>query len=176
MAVAVSTVTSLGDALQELLDAGLAALATTGKGVPDIHYVSAGVPPADFGCDQLIAFANLIGEEATQPGSPTPAPGRRHGRGRVNLPTMNLMVARCWSVKPPISEASIPGLNADGLAHAEDGWALWNGVTAAIRDNTLFGGRCDDIHFDGLRALDPKGGLYGWILTLRPSLDGIPAA
>lgn len=170
-----STVDSLGVMLEDLLTAAVAALATTGKGAPELQYLSPGLPIEDFGCDQVIVFSALIGEEMTQPITPIPATGRRYARGRVNLPTLGIHVARCMTVTPPVRPADIPKITADALAHCQDGWALWNGITAALRAGTLFGGTCDDVHMDGLRARDPSGGLYGWTMTMRPELPGIPA-
>lgn len=174
--VTVSTLDTLGETLQALLAVAAAALADTSRGTPDLQYLSPGLPIQDFGCDHLIGFAGNLAEETTTPIAPLPAVGRRYARYRINLPTLSIELARCFSVEPPVTEAQLPEMTADGLAHCQDGWALWNGVTQALRDGGLLEGRCDDVHLDALRPLDPARGLFGWTFTIRPSLDGIPGS
>lgn len=172
--MAVSTIDSLGQLLQDLLNVAATALAPTTRGTPEIQYLSPGLPPMDFGCDSLIAFAGGIAEETTTPIAPLPATGHRFARARVNLPTIAVIVSRCWTVEPPVTEDQIPLLTTDGLQHCQDGWALWNGITQALRDGDLLGGRCDLAHFQPLQPRDPAGGLFGWTFSLRVNLDGIP--
>lgn len=175
--VVVSDIDTLGATLQDFLDVAVAALALTDKGPPALQYVADGLPALDR-CDLVCTYLAGMGEEMTQPISPIPATGRRYARGRVNLPGFVVLVARCRTNlqggDANYREPSAAQLTADGLAHAQDGWALWNGFTQAFRDGTLLGGRCDDIHFDQLLPLEPQGGVNGWTLHIRADLPGIP--
>jgi hypothetical protein len=179
--VTAATVDALGDAAQELLDAALRALALTSAGAPALNYLSYFLPSLDSQCDQAVVYCAGIGEEATQPSSPAPVTGKRAVHGRINLPTLQLLVARCvatgstnkaGTVYTPPSPAVI---GADALKVMQDGWVLWVNLAQQIRTDE-WRSRCGDTHFTGFSPLAGQGGLAGWVATFAVALDGFTAA
>jgi len=105
--------------------------------------------------------------------------GKRAAHGRVNLPILQLLVARCVAtgatsqagVYRPPTPATI---TADALKVMQDGWALWVNLAQQIRAGSLFT-RCGDTHFTGFSPLAGQGGLAGWVGTFAVAVDGFTA-
>jgi hypothetical protein len=170
--VAVSTVSTLFDLAVDLLAAADEALATTEEGAPAMTYISPGVPTYDYTCDTLAVYVPSLTEESTSPLNPPPSSGWRHRRGRINLAGLTVVSARCGVVTTTPTALQI---TAAAKKNYEDGWAIWNVVTQKIKDGTLFGGGCSDVHFDGGLSLTPQAGLVLWQMTLRVEIGGYPA-
>ena len=172
----VSTAASVHEIAQDLLDAAETILATTVGGPVALVYLSPGMPSLDFQCDQIAVWNANLGEEATSPLSPVPAPGFRRRNGWLNLVTLSTLVARCIRVGKTTSTGYTPPgaavLSADAAKVMEDGWALYNGISTAIIQDGLFGGTCQDIKFVSMTPLTPQGGMGGWVLTLSIELAG----
>ncbi len=173
----VSTVASLHEIAQELLDAAEAAVADTVGGPVVEAFLSPGLPAFDRGCDIAVAWAGQLGMEATAPLAPAPAVGHRFQYGGwVNLPTLNVTVLRCVAVaqdqKGVYRVPSPDQLSADARKVMEDGWAIWNGVCRDILRGELFGGTCNDIKVQALIPVVPEGGLAGWTLNVAVELPG----
>lgn len=172
MTVAVSTVNSLFDLALDLLAAGDEALATTDAGAPARSYISPGIPTFDYLCDTLTVYIPSLSEESTSPLNPAPSTGWRHRRGRINLAGLTIISARCG----PTGDAPTANqLTAAAKKSYDDGWAIWNVVTQKIKDGSLFGGGCSDVHYDGGISLTPQAGLVLWQMTLRVELGGYAA-
>lgn len=173
-----STVDTLGDTAQDLLDAAEAALALTHAGTPGVASLAYHLPSLDSQCDQLWVYCAGIGEEVTAPISPVPVTGKRAVHGRVNLPTLTILVARCVhtgsgsaaNYQPPTPSE----IAADARTVMQDGWVLWVNLAQQIRDGSLFS-RCGDVHFTGFAPLAGQGGLAGWVGTFHVGLDGFVA-
>lgn len=176
--IVASTVDTLGQAAQDLLDGALLALDLTDAGRPGIAFVDYHLPALDAQCDQAIVYCAGIGEETTTPIAPVPVTGKRAVHGRINLVSLQLLVARCVATEADTGGGYQPPdpdqLNADGLKVMQDGWALWVNLAQQIRDGDLFS-RCGDIHFTGLAPLAGRGGLAGWVQTFHVALDGFTA-
>jgi hypothetical protein len=179
MPVVAATVHALEEAAQALLDASVAALALTDAGAPGIAHLTYFLPVLDKQCDQVVVYCAGIGEEATNPLAPPPVTGKRATLGRVNLPSLQVLVARCVATGqtncagtylPPTDEQ----LTADGVKVMQDGWALWVNLAQQIRDDE-WRTRCGDTHFAGLAPLAGQGGLAGWVGSFHISLDGFVA-
>lgn len=172
MPVIPSDITTLSDLNALLLAVSQSALGNTTEGSPTLAYI-APAPPAFDCCPALIVFTQSIGEEATSPFGPPMATGRRDSFGRVDLVGLVVLVLRC----APKVQKDGTVLTADIMDVAtivqEDGWALWNGITCAIK-NDIFLGKCADIHLDSARAINEQGGCVGWAMTLRAEIGGIP--
>lgn len=176
--VAVSTTATVHQFAAELLDTCEQILATTVGGPVAKAYLYPGLPALDTNCDQVCVYQTGIADEQTSPLAPIPATGHRRGWVYVNLVTLMVMVARCirtggtsgGAYRPPSAAQS----TEDAEKVMEDGWALWCGISAAIRQEGLFGGVCQDIRLLGLTPLLPQGGLGGWTLPVQFEVGGIP--
>jgi hypothetical protein len=160
-------------AAQELLQASIDSLDTNTAlglgGAPERAFVSAGAPALDC-CDQLTVHIQDIREAPTQPlelGA-----GTRHKQNFwVNLIRFQVTITRCADLNAvPPSEAVLEAVAEQTDA---DGWALWNLLhnMVAARPPLLFS-LCEQVYFDGLSAITPSGGCYGWVLTIRGEIDG----
>lgn len=164
------------DLAADFLTAVAEAMATTEAGGPARQFVSLGAPLWETGCAQASVQVLTLTEESTRDLSPAMQTGLRHARGRVNLVGFVAYAVRCVTVSEgnqnvyqPQSDAT---LSAEAKAAYEDGWAIWNYVTEAIRQDVLFGGPCGDVHFDLGVPFNPQGGLAGWQFTIRAELNG----
>lgn len=175
-----STVSSMYEITTALLDAIVAAMATTAAGAPDRSFISLGAPAFETDCAQAAVQVLTLTEEQTGPLSPSAQTGQRFKRGRMNLVGLVGYAMRCVEV----SEGNLnvyaspfdATLSAAAKAGYDDGWAIWNWVRAGVADGTLFGGRCSVVHFDGGIPAAPQGGLGGWQFSLRVELPGyVPA-
>jgi len=164
------------DLAVDLQSAVVGAMATTPAGAPDRSWVSLGEPAWDTSCAQAAIQVATLSEGGTNPGSPTEETGRRIGRGRVNLVGLVAWAVRCIQASEQNSQVWQPPsdeqLSAEALAAYEDGWAIWNWITRANLEGTLFGGPCSIVHFDGGAPVTPAGGLGGWRFALRVELGG----
>ena len=176
--VAVSTTASVHEVASELLTTCEAILATTVGGPVQRAYLYPGLPALDFACDQVAVYQTGIQDEQTSPLSPIPQVGHRRALSWVNLVSLTVMAARCIHVGGTAGGGYTPPgpavLTADAEKVMEDGWALWCGISAAIRNDDLFGGTCNDIKLLGMVPMLPQGALAGWTLTIQFELGGIP--
>lgn len=163
---------------EDFLNAIVDAMATTDAGTPDRSFVAPSQPVFETNCAQAAVQVLSLTEEGTRDTSPAMQPGLRHARGRVNLVGMVGYAIRCadisegnQNVYQPLFDATLSG---QAKAVYQDGWAIWNYVTAAIRANILFQGPCGDVHFDGGVPMTAQGGLVGWQFTVRAELAGYP--
>ena len=176
MTVAASTVSTLFDLAEELLTVCEDALATTEAGPPTVTYISPGVPTFDYLCDTLVVYGATLTEDSTSPLNPPPSTGWRHRRGRINLAGLTVVSARCGPTDASRNAADMATrLTAAAKKSLEDGWAIWNVVTQRIKDGSLFGGPCADVHYDGGLSLTPQAGLTLWQMTLRVEIGGYSA-
>jgi len=161
---------------QDLLDACVGALDTIPTfdpdldGTPDRTLISPGLPAFDC-CDQLAVHASVVTDAPLSPGGLSAGIKHRTG-GKINHVALVVHATRCVPVpdasgNPPTAAA----LTAVAAQVNADGWALWNHVYNLIRDGQLFA-LCDEVFWDGLRAINPSGGCGGWTLNLRAQLDG----
>lgn len=165
------------DLAVDFLAAVVAAMGTTEDGIDGLSsYVTLGEPALALDCDQAIVQMIGLGEGATSPTSPPEATGMRHSRGRLNLVGMRAYALRCSAItrgnNQVIELPSFDELQQVAKIGYEDGWAIWNYVTRAIDRDTLFGGPCSVVHFDGGVPFTPEAGLGGWVFTIRVELQG----
>lgn len=177
MTVVPSTVTSMYDLAVDLLDAVVAAMATTDTGITGLSsYVTLGAPALASDCDQAIVQVTTLGEGATSPTTPPEITGMRHLRGRLNLVGLAAYALRCSEITEGNSQVvmlpSFATLQEVAKIGYEDGWAIWNWITRAIDAGTLFGGPCSVVRFDGGVPFTPEAGLGGWLFSLRVELQG----
>lgn len=163
----------LYDLCVEYLTACLAALADTPAGPPSRFYISPG-PPAWDCCDQLTVHTGGLVVADTFPLQPMLAPGHRvQNQGRVNLVYLVATILRC---APTLGEnGELPDVAAFNTAARQtnaDLWAIWNHLTRAKRDGTLFQPDQVEVFFDPAVALNQQGGCAGWAIQLRVSLEG----
>ncbi len=168
-----STVATLYELAQEVLDVAEVCLATTASGVPPLSYVSPAAPAFDC-CDALIVSVNALSEESTSPQLNAADLGQRARFGRINLANLAVVALRCAPEMGANGEVVIADIEAVTSQVLEDGWALWNGFYNAIKDGS-FEGLCSDVHFDSGRAVAESGGCVGWTFIFRAQIDGIPS-
>jgi hypothetical protein len=172
--MAVSDITTLTDLAALLLTTSEAALAATTAGTPATTYVSPAAPAFDC-CPALIVNVMALSEEVTSPTSPAASTGMRDKYGRIILATLVVTALRC---APRIeSDGSVLTANIEAVAVEvqEDGWALWNGITCAIKNGT-FEDLCSIVHINSSMVIAEQGGCVGWQFVLRAEIGGIPCA
>lgn len=165
----VSDTTTLTDLAQALLDAAAAAVATTSAGAAALTFLSPGLPALDRGCDIVTVWVSQLSQENTAPRSV--AGGQRLRLGWVNVASFSILTGRCLNY----GARAIPSpdaLNAAAVKITEDGWALWNAIPQAVRDDGLFGGVCKDIRILPMQPLTPQGNVGGWTLTVQAEIPG----
>jgi hypothetical protein len=134
------------------------------SGAPERTYVSAGTPVLDC-CGQLTVNGSTIREGATEPlglGA-----GTRHKQNfRINHVGVNIYVTRCAELGDP--PPPVEALQAVAEQTNADAWALWNYLFRRADLVAL----CDELFMDALTPLQPSGGCFGWLLTMRAQLAG----
>lgn len=166
---------------QEFLEASIEALNTIPtyepqlEGAPERAFVSPGRPALE-GCDQLAVYADLVNDAPTAPG------GLEAGRRRVakrNHVTVVITIDRCVEDSRQGNQTLVQPFPAADLEAAAqqtdaDGWALWNHLyniwhSEGADPPFTF---CNEVFFEGMRALPEEGGRAGWVLVMRTILDG----
>ena len=162
--------------LGELLDACVEALDTIPslapglQGAPERAFVSGGTPALDC-CDQLTVNAGPINEAPTSPLDM--GAGTRHQQDfRKNYVTFQITITRCADL--PDFPPSTTALEAVAEQTSADGWTLWNYLWNLARSGDLFT-ICQGVFFDRLAPLQPSGGCYGWLLSIRAEMEGYEA-
>lgn len=170
------------DTAQEFLSAAVDSLDTLpGEaafllGAPARQYVATGTPVID--CEQVSVWVAFLDEAPTTPDTPMLQPGQRGNLGRVNVVTMNVMVARCIPVGGTQRSGRVVAPAVDDLNNATeqtlaDAWVLWCGLNAA-RKQGRFGDVCSAVIIERATPLNPGGGFGGWQLPITVQLDGYP--
>lgn len=170
----VSTITSLTDLADLTLTVSTTALATTTAGAPAIRYVSPAAPAFDC-CPALIVNVAALGEEVTSPTNPLPATGMRDKYGRIILATLVISALRCAPKVQADGSVLTADISAVAVEVQEDAWALWNGITCAIK-NAVFKDLCSVVHLTSSMSIAEQGGCVGWQFVLRTEIGGIPCA
>lgn len=169
-----STLQTVTEYAQELLDLCDAAISTTVGGPIARSYISPGRPPWD--CEQITVHLSSLGDAPFAVTSSVGG-GRRHITGATNLLGFAITVVR--DCVPTIDDRGLFPDEADIQLSAveghEDVWAIWTAVRLAQMDGTLFGGTCDHLFFDGAVALDTEGGFAGFEILFRVEIAGILA-
>ena len=141
------------------------------EGAPDRSFISPGIPVFDC-CEMLAVHVDSVFESDTSPGGL--AVSRRASWGRINLPTLVASVVRCVPTAGGSQLDELPttaSLQDAAEQINADGWALWNHLFNMIRAGELFA-LCDEVFWEGLRAIAPSGGCGGWVISFRVQLDG----
>lgn len=170
--MAVSDITSLTDLADLFLTTSEAALAATTAGVPATSYVSPAAPAFDC-CPALIVYVSALSEEVTSPTAPAPVTGMRDRFGRIILATLIVNALRCAPRVQPDGSVLTTDIAAVAVEVQEDGWALWNGITCAIKNGT-FENLCSVVHINSAMAIAEQGGCVGWQFVVRAEIGGIP--
>ena len=167
-----SDVNSLFDLADSLLTVASAALATTDAGAPALSYLTPASPAFDC-CPALIVNASSLGEDTTGPTAPLPATGRRDSYGRIILAGLTIWALRCAPKVQKDGSVLTADQDAVALEVMQDGWALWNGVTCAIK-NGVFEDLCSYVHIGNSLPIAEQGGCVGWQFSVRAEIGGIP--
>ena len=172
----------LFEAQEELLDAAVASLDyLEGFGLLGAPARRGIVPPGELviDCDQVVVLSGSVGEIPTRPTGGGTAPGQKHRiYGRITGVTLNVAVSRCCipigttngqKYSPPTMaelQAASEQLNADG-------WALWNGIfSRLVAQDFEFFTKCNQVAWEAMTPLGPRGACAGWLVTLRAQLPG----
>lgn len=166
-----STVASLHETAQDLLDVVEEAVATTAAGFTGKVALVPGTPALDAECNTIYVWAQGIADEQTAPFGIAQA-GQRRRLSWINLVALHAQVIRCLASGRTQNVPSAAQLSADARMVMEDGWAIWNAVSTAVRAGGLFGGPCSDVHFVGMTPYGPQGGMGGWTFQAQVALDG----
>jgi hypothetical protein len=167
-----SDITTLTDLANLLLDTAADCLADTTAGAPTLQYISPAAPAFDC-CPALIVHVAALSEESTSPLSPIAATGHRDLYGRVTLATLVITALRCAPMPQQDGSVLTADIEAVAAEVQEDGWALWNCIGCAIK-NEVFLDLCTIVHFDRAVAINEQGGCVGWQMILRCEINQIP--
>lgn len=165
-----TTVASIHEAAQLLLDTAEAALQTTAAGFTGEAYLSPGQPSFDTQCDFVCVWQSGL---ALAPSGIIPQSQLMRTGPRVDLVTLNVTNGRCLTVNAPMGVPPFTAQTADAVIHMEDAQALWVGISDALADG-LLDGTCKQITLQGMTAYTPQGGVGGWNLVLVVQIDGYP--
>lgn len=176
MVVVPSSLATLGQYAQEVLDVSEDSLDGTLGGIPDRIFRS----PADpaFDCcpeqSQLSVHVERLYEEALEPSGNGDGQALRANLGSVIKAIYTIVVVRC---APMMDSNGNPPSPAEIDAVAEvvemDGWALWNGLRHAYLNGLIFE-HCSGVTFDDGVPINEQGGCVGWLFTIRAMIPGIP--
>lgn len=164
-----SDVTSLTVLAENLLTVAVDALNETTAGAPALQYLSPSRPVFDC-CPAVIVHVEQLSEEGTSPQFPAGSLGQRDRFGRIIEASLVITAIRC-APKPTKQGVSIDAVYASAIEVEEDGWALFHGVTCAVRLGT-FKDLCSYVHYDRARAIVEQGGCVGWQMEIRAQIDG----
>ena len=167
-----NAMTNLTDLADLLLATAGACLAETTAGAPTLQYISPAFPAYDC-CPSLIVSVAALSDESTSPLSPIAATGHRTLYGRVTLATLVITVLRCAAPVQQDGSVLTADIEASAIEVQEDGWALWNCIDCAIR-NEVFLDLCSIVHFDRAVAIREQGSCVGWEMILRCEINQIP--
>lgn len=170
--MAPNTITSLTSLAQLLLSVSANALNQTTALAPALQYISPSAPAYDC-CPALIVNVAGLSEEATSPLAPAASTGMRDKYGRVILAALVVTALRCAPVPQKSGAVLTTDIETVAVQVEEDGWALWNGITCAIK-NEVFSDLCSIVHLDLSFAIPEQGGCVGWQFNLRAQIGGIP--
>lgn len=145
-------------------------------GAPSRRFVAPGLP--QFECcagevpGQLSVHVQSLGERAAGPIDPS---GRgRLSVGRINASLLMLVVLRCVKQfgangrgKPSVGDQ-----NRDGWQALHDGWAVWNGLWRAQKEDGALADLCSGVVFRDASTLVPAGGCGGWVVAISPDMQG----
>ena len=172
--MAPSTITALTDMARLLLTESEAALALTTAGTPSLSYISPAAPAFDC-CPALIVNVQGLGEEFTSPLYPVGSTGMRDKFGRVILAQLVISALRCAPKVQGDGSVLTADIEAVAVQVQQDGWALWCGITCAIK-NGIFEDLCSIVHLDRSQVIPESGGCVGWQFIIRAEIGGIPCA
>lgn len=172
--MAPTTITGLTDLADLFLTTAEAALAATTAGTPSLSYVSPAAPAFDC-CPALIVHVAALGEEATSPLSPLPSTGMRDKYGRIIVAQLVATALRCAPKVQSDGTVKTTDIEAVAVEVQEDAWALWNGITCAIKNGT-FEDLCSVVHIDRSASINEQGGCVGWQFAIRAEIGGIICA
>lgn len=162
---------SLYDLANELLTVASTALATTDAGTPAVVSLTPASPAFDC-CPALFVQAAALSEEPTAPYAPIAATGQRDRYGRINMATLVIWALRCAPKVGKDGSVLVADNEAATREVLQDAWALWNGITCAIK-NGEFEGLCNYVHIQQSISVQEQGGCVGWQFSLRAEIDGI---
>lgn len=163
---------SLYDLAVNLMDVSAAALADTDAGTPTTVSLTPATPAFDC-CPALFVQAFALSEEPTSPTAPIPATGQRDRYGRINMATLVVWALRCAARVQSDGSVLVADNEAAARAVLQDGWALWNGITCAVKNGT-FENLCSYMHIQQSISIPEQGGCVGWQFSLRAEIPGIP--
>lgn len=158
------------------LQAAETALEQTPSGPPARAFVSPGEPALDC-CDQLTVHTTLINEADLNTRSTSGALGaaKSINRGGVIRVTLEIMVTRCVPTpEEKNGRIRLPDpaeLDAAARTIDEDGWALWVGMSQALKHGSLHE-LCSGAERLGAVKLAQQGGCGGWVFTYRYPIEG----
>jgi hypothetical protein len=166
-------VTDLYEKAAAFLLASQESLAFTPSGPPDRAYVSPGQPAID--CEQLVVWNESLNESQFLAGSGAESRAKAINRGGLAKATIRIQITRCVPLpKQSGGKLTWPApadLAASALQIDEDGWALWLGISAAIRDGDL-AEQCSGAERLGAEKMPLQGGFGGWLFGFRVPLEG----
>ena len=155
----------------ELLALCEAAVATTVGGPISRAFVAQSAPALDC-CPQLTVHVQGLALDATTPSSP-PASGAQIARpGTVNIVQLVVTVVRCSATWEPPGYPSESAMNASAQESNQDLFAIWQAVKHAIRDGSLFEGRCFNVYLDAASPIADLGACAGWTIPVRATVQG----
>ena len=169
-----AAVADLYNIASAFLAASITALQETAAGPPERAFVAPGDPALDC-CDQLTVHTASLGEYDLLTGPGALAKPHAINRGGKPGSTLQIQITRCVPVPREASGTIILPDPVDQQTAAriidEDGWALWLGLSAALKHGDL-AQICEGAERLGAVKMTPQGGCGGWVFTYRYPIQG----
>jgi hypothetical protein len=172
MVVVASTIDTLSAYADDLLVVAENVLVDTDEGTPSLSYVTAAAPAFDC-CPALMLHISRLAEAPTSPSAPAEATAKRVTMGSIILVSYEIIIIRCAANPDATGTPNVAEQTAVAHQVQQDGWALWNGLRHAVKNNEIFE-TCLGVHFDGGLPVREQGACVGWTFTIRASVPGIP--
>lgn len=155
----------------EALTTSQVAVTATPAGAISRAYVSISSPA--FDCEQLTVHTASVAKDAPVTGGQGERWHHLRGGSR-NIGEFQVVALRgVCAVTEDGRLPTVAMLTADAEQVYADGWSLWNTLSNAIRDNTLWAGfPCRDLAISPLAFVNPQGGLAGCAVSLTAQIDG----
>lgn len=127
-------------------------------------------------CDQLTVHTQTLSELGLNAGIGANARAQALKRGDKNEALLVIEITRCIPVPSTGKNGAVTlptplAMQAAAQLIAQDGWALWLGLSASLRDGDL-SEICEGAVRLGAQKLPPQGGCGGWIFTYQYPLGG----
>lgn len=168
----ITNVDHLYELAQEIKDASVLALSSSGVDVPTRQFIAPGLEVADEvwdnDCNQLAVHLLRLFS-----GSPDEELGFVEQKGYAISALYAVRITRCLQSVPEGDEAANPdALNSDSQVLYRDAWVLRQNLLDQYHVQKTFLQSCQSALIGPLEPFGPNGGVAGWVLSIGVQVLG----